>query len=221
MIKAVLFDLDGTLVNSLEDLATSTNFALERFGFPTHETEKFKYFVGDGMPKLIERVLPEDKRDCETHSLVLECFMNHYREHYIDKTSVYIGITELLNCLKQRNIKLAVVSNKAQEMAVTVTEKLFGNGLFDIVCGKQEGYPPKPDPTLTLKVISELSVKPEECVFVGDSGMDMAVAKNAKCVPVGVLWGFREMAELLNFGADFVVSNPNEILQIIGEINEI
>ncbi len=220
MIKAVLFDLDGTLVNSLEDLANSTNYALEKFGFPTHETEKFKYFVGDGMPKLIERVLPEDKRDTKTHSLVLECFMNHYREHYVDKTAAYNGINELINSLKEKGLKIAVISNKAQEMAVTVANKLFGD-VFDIVCGKQEGYPAKPDPALTLKVINDLGVTPNECVFIGDSGMDMAVAKNAKCHSIGVLWGFRTMEELGDYGADYIVHMPFEILQIIGEINEI
>ena len=220
MIKAVLFDLDGTLVNSLEDLADSTNYALEKFGFPTHETEKFKYFVGDGMPKLIERALPEDKRENSMINEVLTCFMNYYREHYIDKTCVYNGINELIVGLKQKNLKLAVVSNKAQEMAVTVTEKLLGKGVFEIVCGKQEGYPAKPDPTLTLKVISDLGVEPSECIFVGDSGMDMAVAKNSKCLPVGVLWGFREFKELNGNGAEFLVSKPSEILQIIGDMNE-
>lgn len=220
MIKAVLFDLDGTLVNSLEDLANSTNYALEKFGFPTHETEKFKYFVGDGMPKLIERVLPIENRDEDTHVKVLECFMNHYREHYVDKTVAYDGIDALINFLKEKDIKLAVISNKAQEMAVTVANKLFGN-VFDIVCGKQEGYPAKPDPALTLKVINDLGVTPDECIFIGDSGMDMAVAKNAKCLSIGVLWGFRTMEELGNNGADFIVETPFEILQIVGEINEI
>ena len=115
--------------------------------------------------------------------------------------------------------KMAVVSNKAQEMALTVTNKILGD-VFDIVCGKQEGYPAKPDPTLTLKVINDLGVNPSECVFVGDSGMDMAVAKNANCFALGVLWGFRKIDELLSCGADATVSNPLEILGIIEEINE-
>ncbi len=219
MIKAVLFDLDGTLVNSLEDLADSTNFALKEFGFPTHETEKFKYFVGDGMAKLIERVLPQDSRDGITHAKVLECFMNHYREHYIDKTVAYNGINELISGLKAEGLKMAVISNKVQEMALTVTNKILGD-VFEIVCGKQEGYPAKPDPTLTLKVINDLGVMPNECVFIGDSGMDMAVAKNAKCLSIGVLWGFRTKEELCNNGADFIAEEPSKILRIIGDINE-
>ena len=157
MIKAVLFDLDGTLVNTLSDLANSVNFALGEFGFPTHETEKFKYFVGDGMPKLIERVLPEDKRDEDTHSKVLEVFMNHYRVHFADNSREYDGITELLKGLKSKGLKLAVISNKVQEMALKVVDDNFGD-IFDIVYGKCEGYPAKPNPALTLKLIDELGV---------------------------------------------------------------
>ncbi len=219
MIKAVLFDLDGTLVNSLADLANSVNFALTQFGFPTHETEKFKYFVGDGMAKLIERVLPENKKDNEIKAQVLDTFMNHYRMHYADKTIAYDGIEELVKQLADNDLKLAVVSNKAQDMAVEVTLKVLKGLQFDIVCGKREGYPTKPDPTLTLEIIKELGVKSEDCVFIGDSGMDMAVAKNANLKSIGVLWGFRTEEELSVNGADYIVNHPSEILDIIKNLN--
>lgn len=212
MIKAVLFDLDGTLVNSLFDLGASTNYALTQMGFPTHETEKFKIFVGDGMAKLIERALPENKRDRETINTTLQIFMEHYRAHYVDKTVPYDGILELLN--KLTGVKKAVISNKADEMVLPLTKKLLGDR-FDIVCGKHEGYPTKPDPTLTLEIIEKLGVKPDECLFVGDSGMDMAVAQNSGCVAVGVLWGFRGKEELEVNGADYIVSHPLEILHIL------
>lgn len=216
MIKAVLFDLDGTLVNSLFDLGASTNFALGQMGFPTHETEKFKIFVGDGMAKLIERASPENKRDEKTLQTTLDIFMTHYREHYVDKTVPYDGISELLD--KLTGVKKAVISNKADEMVIPLTEKLLGER-FDIVCGKKEGYPTKPDPTLTLEIIGELGVKPQECLFVGDSGMDMKVAKNAGCVALGVLWGFRGEEELRKNGADYIVSAPQQILDVIKELN--
>ena len=218
-IKAVLFDLDGTLVNSLDDLADSVNFALTEFGFPTHETEKFKYFIGDGMAKLIERVLPEDKKDAELQKSVLDVFMNHYRSHFADKTAAYEGIADLVNELSAKGLKLAIVSNKVQDMAEEVARRVLSGIEFDIVCGKREGYPTKPDPTLTLEIIGELGVSPLECVFIGDSGMDMAVAKNAKLVSIGVLWGFRAEDELRNNGADYIVSRPQEIAEIIDKIN--
>ena len=138
MLKAVLFDLDGTLVNSLEDLATSCNFALTLFGYPTHETEKFKYFVGDGMPKLIERVLPETARDNETKQKVLEKFLEHYKIHFADNTYAYDGIIELLKNIKQLNLKTAVISNKAQKPAEEVVDKILDGSYFDIICGKRE-----------------------------------------------------------------------------------
>lgn len=209
--------MDGTLVNSLFDLANSANYALEQFGFPTHETEKYKYFVGDGMPKLIERILPQNKRDENTHKKVLEVFMAHYRLHFADNTHRYEGIGSLLEGLKSKGYKIAVISNKAQEMALKVVSENFGD-IFDVVYGKREGFPAKPDPALTFKLIEELSVQPKECIFVGDSGMDMAVAQNAGCVGIGVLWGFRKEDELVSNGAKYIVKRPCEIAEIIKNI---
>ena len=214
MIKAVLFDLDGTLVNSLNDLADSTNFALESLGFPTHETEKYRYFVGDGIPKLIERALPEGEKTEENKNKCLELFMARYREHYFDKTDAYDGIKDLLSGLKKQGLKIAVISNKAQEMAQKVVDKVFGN-MFDAVAGKREGYKTKPDPALTLEVVKELGVTPDNCVLIGDSGMDMAAAVNAKVTGIGVLWGFRDREELLSNGAKFIAGKPSQILDII------
>ena len=218
MIKAVIFDLDGTLVNSLEDLAISTNYALNLFGFPTHETDKYKYFIGDGMQKLIERVLPEDNRDSETKTKVFDAFINYYSKHYLDKTVAYDGIHNVIKTLKQDGIKIAVVSNKADKMAKIVVEKIFAN-IFDFVVGKRDGYPTKPDPKLTLEVIDILGVNPQECAFVGDSGMDMAAAKNSGCLAVGVLWGFRESQELQENGADYLLEKTLDIPELIRKLN--
>lgn len=219
MIKAVIFDLDGTLVNSLADLAASTNYALAQFGFPPHETEEFKYMVGDGMPKLIERAVEQKNRTVETVNKVLSVFMAHYREHYTDNTTAYDGIAELLEELSKKGIKNAVVSNKADEMTKTVVQKIFGNR-FNAVAGKKEGYPAKPDPTLTLETIKNLGVKPYECIFAGDSGMDTKTAVNSGCVAVGVLWGFRTAEELLKNGAEHLVKKPCEILSLLEELNK-
>lgn len=214
MIKAVLFDLDGTLIDSIEDLADSTNFALEKFSFPTHKVEKFRYFIGDGMSKLIERALPEVSRNTETIIRVKECFMEHYRSHFADKTYVYEGIPELLARLKDNGLKLAVLSNKANEMVSVIIEKLFGE-CFDVVYGKVEGYATKPDPELAKRVLEELNVTPEECVMVGDSGMDAAMAVNLGCIGIGVLWGFRTQEELLQNGAHYIANNPDEVFDIV------
>lgn len=218
MIKAVLFDLDGTLANTLYDLSASGNYTLEKFGFPTHETEKYKYFVGNGMPNLIEQILPEENRDEETKQKALKCFKAHYREHYTDKTVVYDGICDTVDFIKNMGIKVAVVSNKAHEMTLPLVEKLLSNR-FDIVCGKQEGYPAKPDATLTLKVIKDLGVNPCECLFVGDSGTDAKTSVNAGCTGIGVLWGFRKEDELLENGAKYIVKKPCEIVDIIQRLN--
>ena len=214
MIKAVLFDLDGTLVNSLEDLADSTNYALGKLGFPTHKTDEYNYFVGDGIPKLIERALPESARTGETEKKCLDIFMARYREHYHDKTYAYKNMPELVNFLRKQGVKTAVISNKAQEMAEKVVAKLFGD-VFDTVAGKREGYPAKPNPKLTLQIMKKLGAEPSDCAFVGDSGMDMAVAVNAGALPIGVLWGFRTKAELIKNGAAYTAENPDELIEIL------
>lgn len=218
MIKAVLFDLDGTLADSLADLADSTDYALSVLGFPTHNLNEYKYFVGDGIPKLIERALPSDKKSPEIQKRCLDIFMEHYREHYHDKTRAYDGITELLCSLKKAGLKTAIISNKAQEMAEKVVTKLFGNS-FDAVAGKREGFPAKPDPSLTLEVVKEIGLTPDLCALIGDSGMDMAAAVNGGLLPIGVLWGFRTKEELLENGAQYTVSEPKQIIDIITELN--
>lgn len=216
MIKAVLFDLDGTLVDSLSDLALSTNFALKSLGFPEHKTEMYKYFVGDGMIKLIERALPDDKRSEEIISKCHEIFINHYRVHYADNLKVYDGICELLKELCSRGYRLAVISNKVQEMTSVIVSSLFPD-VFDLAYGKQENFAAKPDGQLTLRAMEELAVKPCECIFVGDSGMDMKTALNTGAKPVGVLWGFRTRQELISSGAELLLNTPEELLKALGD----
>lgn len=217
MYKAVIFDLDGTLVNSLDDLAVATNYALEQYGFKSHPVEDYKYLVGDGMVKLIERAISNDNASPEIFKAVFDCFMNYYREHYLVHTNVYEGIIEAINELYNMGLKLAVVSNKADNMTNIIVKEFFGD-IFTRVTGKREGYPTKPDPTLTLKIIEEMGVLPEECIFVGDSGMDCANAVNSGCYPLGVLWGFRKREELLENGAKTIINTPNEIVPFVKEI---
>lgn len=214
MIKAVIFDLDGTLVNSLKDLCDSTNYALKKHGFVEHAEKEYNYLVGEGMVRLIKQALPENERETETFQTVFDEFYSHYRHHYLDKTAPYENIHKSIEQLKAAGIKLAVVSNKADEMTKKVVEKFF-NGDFTIVSGKKENYPTKPDPTLTLDIIKELGVTPNECAFIGDSGVDMLTAKNSGCKAVGVLWGFRLREELEENGAEYLLENANEIAPLI------
>ena len=218
MIKAVLFDLDGTIANSLLDLALSVNYALCKFCFPERETEQFKYFAGDGMPKMVERALPDDKKNKTTVSEVLNVFLKYYSEHYCDNTREYDGMTELIDNLKEKNIAVAVVTNKAQEMAQKVVKKLYGER-FDLILGKREGIPAKPDPAAAFMAMRELGVSPEECVFVGDSQNDVLTGVNSGAYPVGVLWGFREKEELVLGGATSIINSPKELLAIIESLS--
>jgi len=219
MIKAVLFDLDGTLANSLKDLANAVNYALSKENYPPREVEEFKMFVGDGMPKMIERALPEGHKDADTVDRMLKFVLEHYSVHYADNTTSYDGVSELIETLKGMGLIVAVVTNKAQEMADIVVEKLYGN-TFKKVFGKREGVPAKPDPTMALLAMEELGVTPEECVFIGDSGMDVATGVNSGALPVGELWGFRGEDELRENGAKYIITHPTELIDIIKEANK-
>ncbi len=214
MVKAVIFDLDGTLINSLDDLADSVNHTLESFGYPVHETEKYKYFIGHGMANLIHRALPEDQQDEETHKKVLSAFLKYYKEHSTDKTAPYKDIKELLDIIKNSKIKTAVVTNKVHAEAEKIVKKLLGSSI-DICIGQLPEYPTKPDPSLTLMALEKLSVAPDECLFVGDSGSDMQTAVNSGTIPVGVLWGFRQKEELISNGAEYLISEPMELVDLL------
>ncbi len=217
MYKAVIFDLDGTLVNSLDDLAVATNYALEQHGFNTYPVEDYKYLVGDGMVKLIERAITNEKLTPESFKAVFDDFMTYYRGHYLVHTKEYDGIIEAVKGLKEMGLKLAVVSNKADNMANIIVSEFFGD-IFTKVTGKREGYPTKPDPALTLKIIEEMGVLPEECIFVGDSGMDCANAVNSGCYPLGVLWGFRKKEELIENGAKALINHPDELIPFVKRV---
>ena len=217
MIKAILFDLDGTLVDSLEDIAIATNFGLKNLGLPVRETEEFKYFVGDGIPKMLMRAAGTE--DENVLALMKSDFFEHYSVHYADNTYAYDGMKELVSALKEKGYKVAVVTNKAQEMADEVVKKLYGD-VFDLILGQREGIPAKPDPTAAFMAMSELSVNPDECVFLGDSGMDVATAVNSGAIPVGELWGYRKEDELLLNGARFIIKEPIELLNLVEDFNK-
>lgn len=217
MIKAVMFDLDGTLVNSLYDLANAVNFCLEAEGFKTHSVEQYKQFIGNGVYKLIERSLPQTHRTPEQINAVKDKYLQHYKQHCSDDTVCYDGIKELVASLRAKGIKLAVITNKGQETADMVVKKLFGNE-FSFVIGQNDETPLKPDPKSAKFVMEKLGFRSKECLFVGDSGVDMQTALNAGAIPIGVLWGFREKQELIENGAEYTVEYPARILEIIEEL---
>ena len=212
--EAVFFDLDGTLANSLNDLAIGVNYVLEQKGYPTHPVEAFKIFAGDGILKMVERATPAEYRSSENVLELKNAFMDYYSVHYADNTVAYDGLVELVSALKAKGNKLAVVTNKAQDMAEKLVNKLYGDS-FDYILGLREGIPAKPDPTCIFMAMDELGVKPEKCAFVGDTGMDVAGGVNAGAYPIGVLWGFREKDELLKFGAKDFAVNAEELNAIL------
>lgn len=216
MIKLAIFDLDGTLTDTIEDLADSVNFSLEFFGYPTHELEKYKYFVGSGIPNLIRRASPNN---CSEEELlaIRKKFFEYYRVHYLDKTKVYDKIYETLDNLNSMGVKLAVCSNKAEEMTEKILSALF-SGRFSALVGQSERYPIKPAPDSVYYILDKLSVEAFEAVFIGDSGVDMQTAKNSGMIGIGVTWGFRTKEELIENGADYIAEEPLDIIKIIEKV---
>ncbi|CUP21123.1 MULTISPECIES: HAD family hydrolase [Clostridium] len=214
MIKSIIFDLDGTLLNTIEDLANACNYALTTLGYKTHEVEKYKTFVGNGRYKLVERMLPEDRRDMENIEKALKLFDTYYEKHMIDMTKPYDGIMEMLDSLINRGINIAVVSNKPHEFTTEVVKNYFGDR-FKVVYGHKKNTKEKPDPWAVLEVIEEFNVNKDECLYIGDSEIDINTAKNAGVKSVGVEWGFRGKGELEAAGANYIVNKPEQILEIL------
>ena len=213
MYKCVIFDLDGTLLDTLEDLADAGNYALRQLGYPQHEIEKYKYFVGNGIPKLIERILPENS-DSVVHSKARDLFSEYYTAHSMDKTRPYPGVSDLLAELKANGIKAGVASNKDHDFSEVLVRNYFGD-MIQAVCGRKDGSPKKPDPFSVNYIIESLKVNKYESLYVGDSNVDMETAANAGLTSCGVLWGFRTEKELRESGAQFIVNDPVELYGII------
>lgn len=213
MKHAVIFDLDGTLLNTLGDLRAATNHALEVRGLPPHSMEEIRQFIGNGIRLLICRAMPEGTPEAEIDA-ALDDFKAYYAAHIQDRTVPYDGIPQLLTALRKRGIKVAVLSNKIDSASQQLIEYFFP-GKTDVVFGEHVGVPRKPDPTSCRMVMQQLGVQPEQVLYVGDSGTDMQTAKNAGLYAVGVTWGFRSKEVLLEYGADILVHRPEQILQIL------
>ncbi|MGJ0320842.1 HAD family hydrolase [Aliarcobacter cryaerophilus] len=213
MKKTVIFDLDGTLLDSIEDIASSMNKVLESLQLPTHKIEDYKHFVGGGVDILVENALSNQSKEIKDE--VTKRFKIEYDGKLHSKTLPYDGIYELLDELKKLDINLAVLSNKPHEFTVSYVNHFFKNYNFKEIHGQKKDVPKKPDPKAALDIVKCLDSSCENTYFIGDTKIDMQTAKSANMTAIGVLWGFRDEKELRDFGADFIVSNPLEILKII------
>ncbi len=216
MKKLVVFDLDGTLLNTIADLAASTNQALASFGFPTHPVDAYNYFVGNGINKLFERALPEQARTEENIQKIRSSFVPYYDKHNTDLSKPYEGIPELLSALQAEGIQLAVASNKYQAATEKLIACYFPEIHFVSVLGQREGIPAKPDAGIVDDSMKRAGVCKAETLYVGDSNVDMQTAQNAGVDAAGVCWGFRPLSELEAYHPRYIARNPKDILTFLG-----
>lgn len=218
MKKLVIFDLDGTLLNTIADLAEATNYALQKLNYPTHPKEVIRTFVGNGINKLFERALPESERTVENVMRMRSHFVPYYDAHNADLSSPYPGIAKLLEELQERKVMLAVASNKYQEATQKLVRHYFPGISFVEVLGQREGIPVKPDPTIVTDILQKAKVNKEEVLYVGDSGVDMQTAIHAGVDAIGVAWGFRPRTELEDYHPKGIIDEACQLFRFL-EVN--
>lgn len=214
-MKAFIFDLDGTLLNSLEDLADAGNAVLSSAGYPTHSLSAYRNFVGNGLDMLVRRTLPAgegERLGADGIEKLVQKTRDIYGTHWHVKSHAYPGVIEALKALSVQGLALGVLSNKPHAWTVEIMKHFFGEISFAVVRGAMQGVPLKPDPTAALEVVRELDFAPDECAFVGDSNVDMLTAVRAGMIPVGVTWGFRDVEELRSAGAQHLVHVAGDLL---------
>jgi phosphoglycolate phosphatase len=214
MFKGVIFDLDGTLLDTLQDLAGSVNHVLASYGFPQHSCEAYKMRIGRGFRNLLEVSFPEGRREGREISTALQMFLETYDQNYMNQTAPYEGIPEMLDLLRKRGVKIGVNSNKRTDYTNQLIHKFFPQIQFTGVFGEREGVPKKPHPRTALEIIAMMGLGPDETIYVGDSGTDIQTGRNAGMATAGVLWGFRGLAELRENGADHLIRTPREIIDL-------
>lgn len=212
-VKAALFDLDGTLTNTLNDIANAMNRSLRLHGLQEFSVNDYRYLVGDGVKKLAERVC---RGRTELEDSVRQAYQAYYRDHAQEQTAPYDGVSDMLQALQRQGIRLAVFSNKPHADTCAVVEHYFPDVAFEVVRGQMEDTPVKPDPAGALAVAAAMQLKPEEFVYLGDTATDMRCAVNAGMHPIGVLWGFRTAEELLESGAQALIEHPSQLMGQLG-----
>ncbi len=210
---AILFDLDGTLANTLDDLADAMNWTLRQFGLPTHPADRYRHMVGEGVAVLARRALPPGRQDLAER--IIPRMRQRYGEHMFDKTRLYDGVPELLDELAARSVRTAVLSNKPHAATVQVVGTLLDRWRFDAVRGVADGGPIKPDPAGALAIAAELGIPPADWLYLGDTNVDIRTARAAGMFPVGALWGFRDAAELTAAGAAALIEHPQALLDLL------
>jgi len=210
----ILFDLDGTLLDTLDDLAFAGNQALEQCGHPVHPVEKYRYFVGDGLATLIDRITPSSAGE-EEKTQCFDLFRSIYSQCWHDRTRPYDGITAMLATVKQAGRRLCILSNKPHDFTLLCVSHFFDDDVFELVLGQREGVAKKPHPAGALEIAQRMGVAPGSCLYVGDTRVDMETGKSAGMFTIGVLWGFRDSAELQENGADVLVQTPDELARIV------
>lgn len=215
MKRLVIFDLDGTLINSIGDLCVSVNQALEKCGFATHPEDAYRFMVGDGVMKLFERALPEEARTEENILRIRDLFIPFYEIHNADLSHPYEGIPELLEELQKRGVKMAVASNKYHSATLKLIAHFFPNIHFELVLGNREGVPRKPNPQIVEEILEYTKVGKNEVLYVGDTNVDMQTAKSAEVDCLGVSWGFRPKVELAAHNPLAIIDNPRQLIDYI------
>ncbi len=213
---AVIFDLDGTLLDTLDDIAAAANHALAVHGFPTHRLKDYRWFVGDGSAMLITRALPAEHRTPAKVQTCLQAFFDFYHDHWDQATQPYRGITDLLDYLVRKQIRMAIVSNKPHPFTRIMITHYFKTYPFDPIWGQRDGIAKKPDPVQALEAARFMGVPPSQCIFLGDSAVDMQTASRAAMRPVGAGWGFRPAEELWQAGAVEVIRHPMDLPPMLG-----
>ena len=209
--QAVIFDLDGTLADSLADIADAMNRTLQHHGFPVHDHNAYKYFVGKGLKNLTIETLPEDNRDDETIENCFNYLMTNYRQNYLVKTKLYDGIAGLLDWLTENGLRMAILSNKADEIVRPICRELLNDWSFDVILGVSEQFPRKPAPDAALHIAKKWGISTQHILYLGDSGIDMQTARAAGMEAVGVTWGFRTEQELRENGAHRIIHSPMQL----------